>query len=134
MERFVIIGKGFQPLTIITKCSILDVAAALDPPLSASFRFVTSAPIFYYLSNFKKVKQKVSLTIIKMRVFSFTGTYPAIRKPAWRYNLKHCAKSIILSHFVPMLSFYTHWKYQKNHLFFLLFSVVIKWEHCLEMG
>ena len=61
MERFVIIGKGFQPLTIITKCSILDVAAALDPPLSASFRFVTSAPIFYYLSNFKKVKQK-SLT------------------------------------------------------------------------
>ena len=25
--------NGFQPLTIITKCSILDVAAALDPPL-----------------------------------------------------------------------------------------------------
>ena len=33
MERFVIIVNGFQPLTIITKCSILDVAAALDPPL-----------------------------------------------------------------------------------------------------
>ena len=26
----VIILNGFQPLTIITKCSILDVAAALD--------------------------------------------------------------------------------------------------------
>ena len=33
MERFVIIVNVFQPLTIITKRSILDVAAALDPPL-----------------------------------------------------------------------------------------------------
>ena len=33
MERFVIRVNGFQPLTIITKRSILDVAAALDPPL-----------------------------------------------------------------------------------------------------
>ena len=29
-----IIVNSFQPLTIITKHSILDVAAALDPPLS----------------------------------------------------------------------------------------------------
>ena len=36
MERFVIIVNGFQPLTIITKHSILDVAAALDPPLHTS--------------------------------------------------------------------------------------------------
>ena len=33
MDHFVIIGNGFQPLTIITKCSILDVAAVLYPPL-----------------------------------------------------------------------------------------------------
>ena len=33
MERFVIIVNGFQPLTVITKRYILDVAAALDPPL-----------------------------------------------------------------------------------------------------
>ena len=33
MERFVIIVNGFQPLTIITKRSILYVAAVLDPPL-----------------------------------------------------------------------------------------------------
>ena len=39
MERFVIIVNGFQPLTIITKHSILDVAAALDPPLSTLKRF-----------------------------------------------------------------------------------------------
>ena len=33
MERFVIMVNGFQPLTIITKRSVLDVAAVLDPPL-----------------------------------------------------------------------------------------------------
>ena len=33
MECFVIIVNGFQPLNIITKHSILDVAAVLDPPL-----------------------------------------------------------------------------------------------------
>ena len=32
IEGFMIIVNGFQPLTIITKHSILDVAAALDPP------------------------------------------------------------------------------------------------------
>ena len=36
MERFVIIVNGFQPLTIITKRSILDVAAVLDPPLQGA--------------------------------------------------------------------------------------------------
>ena len=33
MERFVIIVNDFQPLTIITMRSILDVAAVLDPSL-----------------------------------------------------------------------------------------------------
>ena len=33
MERFVIIVNGWKPLTIVTKRSILDVAAVLDPPL-----------------------------------------------------------------------------------------------------
>ena len=33
MERFVIVVNGFQPLTIITKRSILDVAEALGPLL-----------------------------------------------------------------------------------------------------
>ena len=33
IERFVIIVNGYQPLTIITKRSILDVTAVLDPPL-----------------------------------------------------------------------------------------------------
>ena len=33
MGRFVIIVNGLKPLFIITKHSILDIAAALDPPL-----------------------------------------------------------------------------------------------------
>ena len=32
-KLFVIIANGLQPLTIIIKCSILDVATVLDPPL-----------------------------------------------------------------------------------------------------
>ena len=40
MERFMIIVNGLQLLTIITKRSILDVAAALDPPLSQLFNGV----------------------------------------------------------------------------------------------
>ena len=39
IERFVIIVNGFQPLTIITKRSILDVAAALDTLLLKTFLF-----------------------------------------------------------------------------------------------
>ena len=34
MERSVIIVNGWKPLSIITKRSILDVAAVLDPPLN----------------------------------------------------------------------------------------------------
>ena len=33
MEYFVMIVNSWKPLTIITKRCILDVAAALDPPL-----------------------------------------------------------------------------------------------------
>ena len=34
IERFVTIFNGWKPLTIMTKCSILNVAAALDPLLN----------------------------------------------------------------------------------------------------
>ena len=37
MKRFVIIVNGWKLLTIITKHSILDFAAALDPPLLQTF-------------------------------------------------------------------------------------------------
>ena len=37
MERFVIIVNGFQPLTVITKRSMLDVAVVLDQSLGGHF-------------------------------------------------------------------------------------------------
>ena len=37
IERFVIIVNGWKTLTIITKRSILDVTALLDPPLYQVF-------------------------------------------------------------------------------------------------
>ena len=40
IKRFVIIVNGFQPLTIITKHSILDVAASLDLPLMSKDRAI----------------------------------------------------------------------------------------------
>ena len=46
MERFVITVNGFQPLTIITKRSILDVAAALDPPLVLVIERLISLQLF----------------------------------------------------------------------------------------
>ena len=39
-ELFVIIVNGWKPLTIITKCSILDVAAVLHPLLTLKFRML----------------------------------------------------------------------------------------------
>ena len=38
MERFVIIVNDWKPLTVITKRSILDVTAVLDPPLFCILR------------------------------------------------------------------------------------------------
>ena len=48
MERFVIIVNGFQPLTITTKRSILDVAAVLHPPLCC-VQWICSARKVIYL-------------------------------------------------------------------------------------
>ena len=42
-----IIVNGFQPLTIITKSSTLDVAAVLDPPLRAVTLFF-QGPMRYF--------------------------------------------------------------------------------------
>ena len=38
-DRFVTIINSWKPLTIITKRSFLDVAAALDPPLNLTYSF-----------------------------------------------------------------------------------------------
>ena len=47
MELFVIIVNVFYSLTIITKCSILDVAAVLDPLLSTITPDTQNTPIIF---------------------------------------------------------------------------------------
>ena len=58
MERFVIIVNGWKPLTMITKRSILDVAAALDPPLRKPFLQNTSGQLLLTLI----VEQKIQIS------------------------------------------------------------------------
>ena len=47
---FVIIVNGFEPLTIITKCSVLDNAAVLDPPLNIVTNFRPQCIHINYIS------------------------------------------------------------------------------------
>ena len=72
MERFVIIVKGFQLLTIITKRYILDGAAALDPPLSSrtfeNYNWGIQAKVLFtpfWLTFKQENKSKVILVNIK---------------------------------------------------------------------
>ena len=65
MERFVIIVNGFQPLTIVRKRSILDVVAALDPPLVRGssvylekYRIMTFAYLKYLIHEFTLLAKK----------------------------------------------------------------------------
>ena len=55
MERFVIIVKGWKPLTIIAKCSILNVVAALDASMrrKSPLRTLILQPIV--LNSIKKL-------------------------------------------------------------------------------
>ena len=47
MELFVIIVNGWKPLTTITKHSILDTAAAIDPPLDITIKIAYNELIGY---------------------------------------------------------------------------------------
>ena len=63
MERFVTVVNGFQPLTIMTKRSVLDVAAALDLPL------ILNAALINF--NFKLYVQTVSNRILEKSYCKF---------------------------------------------------------------
>ena len=60
MERFVIIVQGWKPLTIITKHSILNAAAALDPSLWQMcfiVNFITFSILFWYFYCWHKCRR-----------------------------------------------------------------------------
>ena len=59
MECFVVIVNGWKPLSIITKRSILDVAAALDPPLQRITSLYSDYDIYIPIDNFMTSPTKV---------------------------------------------------------------------------
>ena len=83
MELFVIKVNGFEPLTIITKCSILDVAAILDPPLkglsmvkmksetSLSTLFQSLLVVLISRSSFQNIfKKLVQVSVLAVQFWS----------------------------------------------------------------
>ena len=74
LKRFVIIVNGLQPLSIITKRSILDVAAALDPPLVTAVvkmcDMITS--VEETQSNTADFDAKLGLRLLKITVMLFS--------------------------------------------------------------
>ena len=74
MEHFVIIVNDWKLLTIITKSSILDVAAVLDPPLGFYIDFsniiqdfLLKAIIIKSLIE-KREKEKSYLVLLKLAI------------------------------------------------------------------
>ena len=74
MERFMIIVYGWKPLTIITKRSILDVAAVLDPPLLLMENFegkkVTSKKISLWVIEDVDLWRVLVFVTSKAKIFS----------------------------------------------------------------
>ena len=86
-----IIVNGFQPLTIITKSSTLDVAAVLDPPLSGCKWFNTlkfNQSLLKFVSIFGILFDSTNLHFLskKVRYYNNTG-----REHRWFSftNLRH---------------------------------------------
>ena len=65
--------RGFQPLTIITKHSILDVAAVLVPPLHTVYILQKKSNLFDSLS--KSFSKKGKLHSCCQHFFGFTGCF-----------------------------------------------------------
>ena len=55
IECFVIIVNGWKPLTIITRRFILDVAAALDPPLISFDSLMTFLALYRGIFRFQNI-------------------------------------------------------------------------------
>ena len=60
MEHFVIIVNGWNPLTIITKCFISNVAAALDPPLIILFVLFVSSDLEFLENEVFVIKYSIT--------------------------------------------------------------------------
>ena len=79
IERFVIIVDSFQPLTIITKRSLLDVAAALDPPLIKPV-LTASGSVWRRLVIQQKASTNTALKIFYMMCQGVFATRKRLKK------------------------------------------------------
>ena len=93
MDLFVIIVNGFHPLTIITKCSILDVAAVLDPPLQTTFTYFVvncfSRSFGHIQQNRHAIKFFYSRAKVKSNILYVDGWCASFN------NLSFCIKILI---------------------------------------
>ena len=84
MERFVIIVNGWKPLTIFTKHSILDVAAALDPPLLfLSKTIVLNWPLLLLFF----IAATESIVIMNLFVKAEYAAYTGMLQRVWKMDL-----------------------------------------------
>ena len=114
MECFVIIVNDFHPLTIITKCSILDVAVVLNPS-QVLFSFLW-ATLSRKLTVLSRLRSKIGL-LIKKRIFKqltiMKGNWELVKTLEQHPCLFYCL-------FVAVKSFHTGKEYMlfyKQHLF-----------------
>ena len=92
MQRFVIIVNDFQPLTVITKCSILDVAVALDPSLHISANCFTKLN-WFPVENINK--------IVLPRLFFSNG-----KDANYLYNINKITVALLICQKQPPEVFY----------------------------
>ena len=89
MELFVIIVNSWKPLTIITKRSVLDIAAVLDPPLLLLILIFFRIEKKYFLPHLLrkcswKNKTKKSIVIRNGKRVCFEY-YLQLNLSSWRY-------------------------------------------------
>ena len=82
MERFVIIVNGWKPLTIITKRSILDVAAVLDSPLKTLSKLSHKA-MFSLVFLILALVKKYYIRSRQLKEVVFISTCIKLFRPIW---------------------------------------------------
>ena len=129
IERFVIIVNAFQPLTTITKCSILDVAAVLDTSLIdvPSWLLLSTFLInsfvrnrmFLNLESFLLIPDVYRSLFLPQSLFQNTGT-----------TVKFCGfffkESALLMLFRTICKSFSVWSHRRFIVHFMTISMVLK--------
>ena len=92
MERFVIIVNGWKPLTITTKHSILDIAAALDPSLRIIYILYLSFGIWFKQLLLQWVEKKFMspLNIFTQKWLTINVIVSIVFNVTFEWNIDYC--------------------------------------------